>query len=74
VQSCNTCGSSAWRAGNTTLVVTHPPTSAPQLNTTPDSTNGSYTVTWAGVGGALTYLLQEQVNGGARFPCTLDQG
>lgn len=65
VQSCNTYGCSDWRAGDTTLVVTHPPTVAPHLDATPDSANGSYAVSWSGVAGALTYLLQEQVNGGS---------
>lgn len=65
VQSCNTYGCSPWQAGSGTLVVTHPPAVAPALNATPDSSNGSYTVTWNGVSGALTYQLQEQVNGGS---------
>jgi len=65
VQSCNTYGCSAWTNGSATLVVTHPPTTAPILSVPASSTNGSYTVSWSGVAGQVSYTLQEQVNGGS---------
>jgi hypothetical protein len=46
------------------LVVTHPPTTAPTISAPANSTNGSYTVSWSGVAGPVSYTLQEQVNGG----------
>jgi len=64
VQACNTYGCSAWTAGSVTLVVTHPPTTAPTVSAPANSTNGSYTVSWSGVAGPVSYTLQEQVNGG----------
>ncbi|MEY2159389.1 MULTISPECIES: hypothetical protein [unclassified Rhodanobacter] len=64
VQSCNTYGCSAWTAGSATLVVTHPPTTAPTISVPASNTNGSYTVSWSGVAGQVSYTLQEQLNGG----------
>ncbi|WP_049622456.1 hypothetical protein [Frateuria defendens] len=64
VQACNTYGCSPWTAGNATLVVTHPPGSAPAVSTPGNNGNGSYTVSWNGIGGATSYTLQEQLNGG----------
>jgi hypothetical protein len=64
VQACNTYGCSGWTAGNATLVVTYPPSTAPGLSTPASSANGSYTVSWNGISGATSYTLQEQVNGG----------
>lgn len=64
VQACNTFGCSAWKAGSATLVVTHPPATAPTLSTPASSASGSYTVSWGAVGTATSYSLQEQVNGG----------
>ncbi|MDW2981379.1 MAG: hypothetical protein WBG81_09410 [Rhodanobacter sp.] len=65
VQACNTYGCSAWKAGSTTLVVTHPPTTAPTISAPASSASGSYTVSWSGIAGPVSYTLQEQVNGGA---------
>ena len=65
VQACNTYGCSAWRAGSATLVVTHPPTTAPTISAPASSATGSYTVSWSGVPGPVSYTLQEQVNGGS---------
>ncbi|MBT2143982.1 MULTISPECIES: hypothetical protein [unclassified Rhodanobacter] len=65
VQACNTYGCSAWKAGSATLVVTHPPTAAPTLSAPASSATGSYTVSWSGIAGPVSYTLQEQVNGGA---------
>ncbi|QRP64039.1 fibronectin type III domain-containing protein [Rhodanobacter sp. FDAARGOS 1247] len=65
VQACNTYGCSAWQAGSATLVVTHPPVSAPSLTAPASSASGSYTVSWSGVPGPVSYTLQEQVNGGS---------
>jgi YD repeat-containing protein len=64
VQSCNAYGCSAWRTG-AVLVVTHPPTTAPTLSVPATSANGSFTVSWSGVSGPVSYSLQEQVNGGS---------
>ena len=64
VQACNTYGCSGWVAGSATLVVTHPPSTAPTVSVPANSTNGSYTVSWSGVAGPVSYTLQEQVNGG----------
>ncbi|EIL97953.1 hypothetical protein RHOFW104T7_06615 [Rhodanobacter thiooxydans] len=64
VQACNTYGCSTWTAGSATLVVTHPPTTAPTVNTPASSASGSYTVSWGAVGTATSYTLQEQINGG----------
>lgn len=64
VQACNTYGCSAWRPGSATLVVTHPPSTAPTMSTPASSANGSYTVGWSGVPGQVSYTLQEQFSGG----------
>ncbi|WP_447732648.1 hypothetical protein [Rhodanobacter soli] len=64
-QACNTYGCSPWTAGSATLVVTHPPTTAPTVNAPTSSATGSYTVSWTAVGTATSYTVQEQVNGGA---------
>lgn len=37
---------------------------APTLSAPPTSASGSYTVSWGSVSGAISYTLQEQVNGG----------
>ncbi|WEN15572.1 hypothetical protein PY254_02535 [Rhodanobacter sp. AS-Z3] len=64
VQACNTYGCSGWKAGSATLVVTTPPTTAPTVSAPASSSNGSYTVSWSGVSGSVSYTLQEQINGG----------
>jgi len=67
VQACNdTAGNSvctAWAAGGT-LVVTHPPASAPSLSVPASSGTGSYTVSWGSVATATSYTLQISSNGG----------
>ncbi|MEY2153047.1 hypothetical protein AB7849_19235 [Rhodanobacter sp. 115] len=67
VQACNdTAGDSvctAWARGGT-LVVTHPPTSAPGLSVPGTNSTGSYTVNWSPVSTATSYTLQQSVNGG----------
>ncbi|MGB3747880.1 MAG: RHS repeat protein [Rhodanobacter sp.] len=65
VQACNTYGCSAWKAGSATLIVTYPPATAPPLSAPASSASGSYTVSWGAVSTATSYILQEQVNGGA---------
>ncbi len=40
----------------------------PVLSTPSISSTGTYTVSWSGIGGATTYTLQEQVNGGSWTP------
>lgn len=63
LQACNTDGCSGWVTGGA-LVITHPPTASPIINVPGTSSSGSYTVTWTGVNGQVSYTLQEQVNGG----------
>jgi len=63
VRACNAGGCGGWSAhGNITVL--HPPgqASAPSA---PASSGGAYTVSWAGVGSATYYLLEENINGGA---------
>jgi YD repeat-containing protein len=64
VQACNTYGCSGWTAGSAMLVVTHAPSTAPNLGVPAGSANGSYTVNWSGVPGPVSYTLQESANGG----------
>lgn len=40
------------------------PSGVPSISTPASSSTGSYTVTWSGVERAVSYLLQEQINGG----------
>ena len=65
VQACNTGGCSAFLVSSSGVTVTTPPGSAPSLTVPASSSNGSYTVSWGGIGGASSYTLQEQVNGGS---------
>lgn len=62
IQSCivNTC--SGWRA--ITLTVAHPPATPPSISV-PATSNGSLTESWSGVGGASSYSLEHQKNGGS---------
>ena len=46
------------------VTVTIPPASAPSISAPGSNNSGSYTVSWSAVGGATSYNLQEQVNGG----------
>ncbi|HEY9132887.1 MAG TPA: hypothetical protein VIM98_14135 [Dyella sp.] len=64
VKACNANGCGGY-ATSGAVAVTIPPASAPSLNVPASSNTGSYTVSWSGVSGATTYLLQEQTNGGA---------
>jgi hypothetical protein len=64
VQACNASGCSGY-ATSSAVAVTIPPTSAPGISAPTNSSTGSYTVAWSGVGGATYYNLQEQLNGGA---------
>jgi YD repeat-containing protein len=61
--ACNGSGCTGY-ATSGAVAVTIPPASAPSLSVPASSSNGSYTVSWTGVGGATSYSLQEQVNGG----------
>ncbi len=67
LQACNNTADNsactAWVAAGP-MVVSHPPTTAPALTAPASSAGGSYTVSWGTVGGASSYSLQEQVNGG----------
>ena len=63
VKACNANGCSGY-ATSGAVAVTIPPASAPGISVPGSSNTGSYTVTWNGVAGATSYLLQEQVNGG----------
>lgn len=62
-QACNVGGCGPW-SGTGSITVTYPPSGAPSVSALGSSTNGSYTVSWSGVGGANSYVLQEQVNSG----------
>lgn len=64
VKACNTNGCSTGYATSGTVVVTIPPSSAPNISTPGTIYSNSYTVSWSGVSGATYYNLQEQVNGG----------
>lgn len=64
VQACNNYNCGPWKQSST-LVVTHPPASAPTLTTPAANNTGSYTVSWTAVATATYYILQEQPNGGA---------
>ncbi|MBD8874360.1 hypothetical protein [Rhodanobacter sp. DHB23] len=70
VQACNDTGGNsvctAWATGGT-LVVTHPPASAPTLTVPASSTTGSYTVSWGAVSTATSYTLQLSSNGGSTW-------
>ncbi|UNK49278.1 RHS repeat protein [Lysobacter sp. S4-A87] len=63
VRGCNGAGCGPY-SGTTTTSVLLPPSGAPSISVPGSSGNGSYTVSWSGVGGASTYQLEEQVNGG----------
>jgi len=60
VQACNSYACSAWSAtGTANVTIPVPGLSVPATNGT-----GSYTVSWGGISGATSYVLQQQVNGG----------
>jgi YD repeat-containing protein len=63
-RACNSSGCTSWGAVGS-VVVTHPPASAPIVTVPTSSTSGSYTVSWAAISTATSYNLQEQINGGA---------
>ena len=63
VQACDTAGCSTETA-STAVGLWHPPTAAPSLSAPSLSANGTYSVTWTGVSGQVSYHLQQQVNGG----------
>ena len=63
VRATNNAGSSNWSAIKCTTVK---PASAPVLSDISNADgDGNYTVTWSGVTGATSYLLQEQHDGGS---------
>lgn len=61
--ACNGGGCNGY-ATSGAVTVTIPPASAPSLSVPTSNHSGSYTVSWGGVGGATSYTLQQQVNGG----------
>ncbi|WP_109124704.1 hypothetical protein [Dyella sp. C11] len=63
VQACNNYNCGPWKQSGT-LVVTHPPASAPSITTPANNSTGNYTVNWTAVSTATYYVLLEQVNGG----------
>ena len=63
VKGCNAAGCGPYSATGTVQVV-HAPSTAPGVSAPASNGTGSYTVTWSGVGGATSYQVQEQVNGG----------
>jgi len=65
VRACNANGCSAWSDYTSHGGAAIPPPSGPPAITAPSSSNtGSYTVSWNAIGGATSYVLQEQINGG----------
>ena len=64
VFACNVAGCSPGSA-ITSVVVTHPPASAPSLSGPSSSSTGTYTLTWSTVSTATRYQLNQSVNGGA---------
>ncbi|OOG54108.1 hypothetical protein B0E47_13140 [Rhodanobacter sp. B05] len=64
VQACNASGCSAFLVSSGGTLVTIPPASTPSLSVPASNHSGSYAVSWGSVGGATSYPLQEQVNGG----------
>lgn len=66
VQACNAGGCGPW-SGTGTVVVTHPPASAPSLSVPSSSSTGSYTVSWGTVSTATSYTVQQSSNGGSSW-------
>ncbi|WAC63610.1 RHS repeat protein [Pseudoxanthomonas sp. SL93] len=62
VTACNPAGCGPYSNVGATQVIYAP--AAPTLSVPPASYNGSYTVSWSAVASAVTYQLEEQVNGG----------
>jgi len=62
VAACNGAGCSA-SSDIATVRVVFPPITAPSISGPSLNPNGSYTVSWAGVGNAISYRLDESVNG-----------
>lgn len=60
-QACNVTGCGLW-SGTATVTVTAP-SAAPGLSVPTNNATGNYTVSWSGVAGASSYILQQQVNG-----------
>jgi YD repeat-containing protein len=63
VQACNNYNCGPWTQSGT-LVVTHPPASAPGLTAPATNNTGSYTLNWTAVATTASYVLEEQTNGG----------
>ncbi|HEY4144921.1 hypothetical protein [Pinirhizobacter sp.] len=63
VRACNATGCSGYGPSKSSSIVV-PPQSAPGISAPATNNIGIYTVSWTGVSGAATYLIQEQVNGG----------
>ncbi|WNL47040.1 chitinase N-terminal domain-containing protein [Dyella sp. BiH032] len=64
VAAGNTNGWSGNLAGSSAVAVTIPPSGSPSISVPVSSNSGAYTVSWSGVGGAASYTLVEQANGG----------
>ena len=64
VAAYNANGWSGSVANSGAVAVTIPPAGAPSISVPGSSNSGAYTVSWSGVGGAASYTLMEQVNGG----------
>ncbi|TXH12199.1 MAG: RHS repeat protein [Gammaproteobacteria bacterium] len=63
VKGCNAAGCGPYSATGTVQVV-HTPSTAPGVSAPASNATDSYTISWSGVGGATSYQVQEQVNGG----------
>lgn len=62
VRACNPAGCGPYSNIGATQVIYAP--AAPTVSVPAASYNGSYTVSWSAVSSAVTYQLEEQVNGG----------
>lgn len=64
VLACNEAGCGGYSATASTSVILIP-TVAPVLTLASSSTSGTYTVSWASIGGAVEYRLEERANSGS---------
>ncbi|WP_181902791.1 RHS repeat protein [Lysobacter soli] len=62
-RACNLAGCGGY-SGSVSISVIRPPSDATWVSVPTLNTNGSYTVSWGGVGLATSYQAEESVNGG----------
>lgn len=63
-RACNAAGCGP-TSGSASVVVTYPPSTAPNPTTPAQNYSGAYTASWTAVGTATSYQLEESANGGA---------